>query len=214
MDDPHAAYDPPEPFATRYKDDLYLGEVAAADSFLAPLLDPFLAGRERPALVIVTSDHGESLGEHGEMTHGLFAYEATLKVPLVVWGRGVTPGRDPRSARHVDIFPTVLQAAGVNPPAATVRRPGRTLLAPPSDAGDSYFESLSTTLNRGWAPLRGLLRGGTKFISLPLPEVYDLPKDPHEKDNRFAAESQRRAAAAIKRCWAADHGTSGNRHPR
>jgi arylsulfatase A-like enzyme/Flp pilus assembly protein TadD len=188
--DPHAPYEPPEPFASRFKTNLYLGEVAAADSFLAPLLAPFLDGKEKPALVVVTGDHGESLGEHGEQTHGLFAYEATLKVPLVVWGRGVTPGRDPRSARHVDIFPTVLQAAGVSPPAATVRRPGRTLLAPPSDAGDSYFESLSTTLNRGWAPLRGLLRGGTKFISLPLPEVYDLPKDPHEKDNRFAAESQ------------------------
>ena len=94
--DPHAAYDPPEPFASRFKDNLYLGEVAAADSFLAPLLEPFLAGRERPALVVVTGDHGEAFGEHGESTHGLFAYEATLKVPLVVWGRGAAPGRDGR----------------------------------------------------------------------------------------------------------------------
>ncbi|HEY0510588.1 MAG TPA: sulfatase-like hydrolase/transferase [Thermoanaerobaculia bacterium] len=193
--DPHAPYEPPEPFASRFKDNPYLGEVAAADSFLAPLLGPFLDGREKPALVVVTGDHGESLGEHGEPTHGLFAYEATLKVPLVVWGRGVAPGRDGRPARHVDIFPTVLQAAGVDAPAPPgLRRPGRSLLAPPAPpgdaAGDSYFEALSTTLNRGWAPLRGLLRGGTKFIALPLPEVYDLPKDPHEKDNRFDAERQ------------------------
>ncbi len=187
--DPHAPYEPPEPFASRFKDNAYLGEVAAADSFLAPLLGPFLDGREKPALVVVTGDHGESLGEHGEQTHGLFAYEATLKVPLVIWGRGVPPGRDGRSARHVDIFPTVLQAAGVAA-APGPRRPGRSLLAPPGDAGDSYFESLSTTLNRGWAPLRGLLRGGTKFIALPLPEVYDLPKDPREKENRFEAERQ------------------------
>ncbi len=187
--DPHAAYDPPEPFASRFKDNLYLGEVSAADSFLAPLLGPFLDGKERPGLVVVTADHGEALGEHGEQTHGLFAYEATLKVPLVIWGRGIAPGRDARWARHVDIFPTVLQAAGVAPPAGAPRRPGRSLLGPP-DAGDSYFESLSAALNRGWAPLRGLLRGGTKFISLPLPEVYDLPKDPHEKDNRFEAERQ------------------------
>jgi len=186
--DPHAPYEPPEPFASRFKDNAYLGEVAAADSFLAPLLGPFLDGREKPALVVVTGDHGESLGEHGEQTHGLFAYEATLKVPLVIWGRGVTPGRDGRSARHVDIFPTALQAAGVAT-APGPRRPGRSLLATP-DAGDSYFESLSTTLNRGWAPLRGLLRGGTKFIALPLPEVYDLPKDPREKENRFEAERQ------------------------
>ncbi len=187
--DPHAAYDPPEPFASRFKDNLYLGEVSAADSFLAPLLGPFLDGKERPGLVVVTADHGEALGEHGEQTHGLFAYEATLKVPLVIWGRGIAPGRDARWARHVDIFPTVLQAAGVAPPAGTPRRPGRSLLGPP-DSGDSYFESLSAALNRGWAPLRGLLRGGTKFIALPLPEVYDLPKDPHEKDNRFEAERQ------------------------
>lgn len=196
--DPHAPYDPPPPFAARFKDNPYLGEVAAADSFLAPLLGPFLDGREKPALVMVTGDHGEALGEHGEQTHGLFAYEPTLKVPLVVWGRGVGPGRDGRSARHVDIFPTVLQAAGVDAPApAGLRRPGRSLLGPP-DAGDSYFESLSTTLNRGWAPLRGLLRGGTKFISLPLPEVYELPKDPREKDNRFDAEQ-----AAAQRVFAA-----------
>lgn len=187
--DPHAAYEPPEPFASRFKDNPYLGEVAAADSFLAPLLGPFLDGKEKPALVVVTGDHGEALGDHGEQTHGLFAYEATLKVPLVVWGRGVAPGRDARSARHVDVFPTVLQAAGVAAPSGPPRRPGRSLLGAP-DAGDSYFEALSATLNRGWAPLRGLLRGGTKFIALPLPEVYDLPKDPREKDNRFEAERQ------------------------
>jgi arylsulfatase A-like enzyme/tetratricopeptide (TPR) repeat protein len=197
--DPHAAYEPPEPFASRFKDDPYLGEVAAADSFLAPLLGPFLDGKEKPALVVVTADHGEALGDHGEQSHGLFAYEATLKVPLVVWGRGITPGRDARSARHVDVFPTVLQAAGVTS-APGPRRPGRSLLGPP-DAGDSYFESLSATLNRGWAPLRGLLRGGTKFIALPLPEVYDLPKDPGEKNNRFDVERQtaRNVFAALPR---------------
>jgi arylsulfatase A-like enzyme/Flp pilus assembly protein TadD len=187
--DPHAPYEPPEPFASRFKNNLYLGEVAASDSFLAPLLGPFLDGREKPALVVVTGDHGEALGEHGEQTHGLFAYEPTLKVPLVIWGRGVTPGRDGRSARHVDVFPTVMQAAGIAaPPQGSKRRPGRSLLAPPGPPEDSYFESLSTTLNRGWAPLRGLLRGGGKYIALPLPEVYELPKDPGEKDNRFDEE--------------------------
>jgi arylsulfatase A-like enzyme/Flp pilus assembly protein TadD len=209
--DPHASYEPPEPFASRFKDSPYLGEVAATDSFLAPLLGPFLEGKEKPALVVVTSDHGEALGEHGEQTHGLFAYEATLKVPLVVWGRGVAPGRDARPARHVDIFPSVLQAAGVAAPAGQ-RRPGRSLLAGPvaSDT-DSYFESLSTTLNRGWAPLRGLLRGGKKFIALPLPEVYDLPKDPGEKVNRFDEEraTARGVFAALPKesAWPPERGT-------
>jgi len=195
--DPHAPYAPPEPFATRFKDNLYLGEVAAADSFLAPLLGPFLDGREKPALVVVTGDHGEALGEHGEQSHGLFAYEATLKVPLVVWGKGVAPGRDARPARHVDVFPTILQAAGIDAPAPRgLRRPGRSLLAPPAaDGSDSYFEALSATLNRGWAPLRGLLRNGTKFIALPLPEVYELPKDPGERTNLI--DKQRAAARGV-----------------
>ncbi|MBW8876480.1 MAG: sulfatase-like hydrolase/transferase [Acidobacteria bacterium] len=195
--DPHAPYAPPEPFASRFKDNLYLGEVAAADSFLASLLGPFLDGREKPALVVVTGDHGEALGEHGEQSHGLFAYEPTLKVPLVVWGKGAAPGRDARPARHVDIFPTVLQAVGIDVPAPRgLRRPGRSLLAPPAaDGSDSYFEALSATLNRGWAPLRGLLRNGTKFIALPLPEVYELPKDPGERTNRI--DQQRAAARGI-----------------
>ncbi|MFP5285976.1 MAG: sulfatase-like hydrolase/transferase [Thermoanaerobaculia bacterium] len=176
--DPHAPYAPPEPFASRYAKEPYLGEIAAADSFLAPLLEA-----SKGALVVMTADHGESLGEHGELTHGLFAYEATLKVPLVVSGPGVKPGRDGRPARHVDIFPTVLQAAGVAPPEGS--RPGRSLLAPSKGDEATYFEALSTNLNRGWAPLRGVLRQGRKLIALPLPELYDLAKDPGEKQNRI-----------------------------
>jgi len=191
--DPHAPYDPPEPFAARFKDNPYLGEVAAADSFLAPLLDPLLAGKEPPCFVVVTADHGEALGDHGELTHGLFAYEPTLKVPLVLWGPGVTPGRDARPARHVDIFPTVLQAAGTAVPASP-RHPGASLLKPPRAGEDSYFESLSDTLNRGWAPLRGLLRDGHKYIALPLPEAYDLPRDPREERN--LVDTDRAAARA------------------
>jgi arylsulfatase A-like enzyme/thioredoxin-like negative regulator of GroEL len=202
--DPHAPYAPPEPFATRFADAPYLGEVAAADSFLAPLLGPFLDGREPAPFVVVTADHGESLGEHGELTHGLFAYEATLHVPLVLWGPGVAAGRDLRPARHVDLFPTVLAAAGVAAPAAVpgLARPGRSLLAPAVKAPpDSYFESLSATLNRGWAPLSGLLRQGRKFIALPLPEVYDLARDPREAANLFDREraAARAAFAALPR---------------
>ncbi|HWM90816.1 MAG TPA: sulfatase-like hydrolase/transferase [Thermoanaerobaculia bacterium] len=180
--DPHAPYAPPEPFASRFPKDPYLGEIAATDSFLVPLLGPLLDGKES-ALVVMTSDHGEALGDHGELTHGLFAYEATLKVPLVLWGPGVQPGKDGRPARHVDIFPTVLQATGIEAKGA---RPGRSLLSPVGkDEPVTYFEALSTNLNRGWAPLRGVLRQGRKLIALPLPELYDLPKDPGEKQNRI-----------------------------
>jgi arylsulfatase A-like enzyme/lipoprotein NlpI len=192
--DPHSPYDPPEPFRSRFRDNLYLGDVAAADSYLAPLLDPLLAGRQPPALVVVTADHGEALGDHGELTHGLFAYESTLKVPLVVWGPGVQTGKDDRPARHVDILPTVLGALGVQLPQDL---PGRSLLAAPAaDPGQlAYFESLSTSLNRGWAPLRGILHDRKKYIDLPLPELYDLAKDPGETANLFADE--RRTARAL-----------------
>ncbi|HSF41344.1 MAG TPA: sulfatase-like hydrolase/transferase [Thermoanaerobaculia bacterium] len=191
--DPHAGYEPPEPFASRYRESPYLGEVAATDSFLAPLLTPFLDGQEAKALVIVTSDHGESLGEHGELTHGLFAYEPTLKVPLVVWAPGIEPGRDARPARHIDIAPTVLAALGLEAPAPMQ---GRSLLAPAVPGEASYFESLSTSLNRGWAPLRGMLRDRKKMIDLPLPELYDLASDPGEEKNLFGED--RRTARALR----------------
>jgi arylsulfatase A-like enzyme/Flp pilus assembly protein TadD len=200
--DPHAPYEPAEPYASRFPANPYLGEVAAADGYLAPLLEPFLAGAETPTLIVVTGDHGESLGEHGEETHGLYAYEATLHVPLLVWGPGVRPGRDGRPARHVDIFPTLLEAAGLGgarAPAAApgMARPGRSLLpaagaagAPGAAAETSYFEALSATFNRGWAPLRGVLRQGHKLIALPLPELYDLPHDPGEVHNLVTSDRQ------------------------
>jgi arylsulfatase A-like enzyme/thioredoxin-like negative regulator of GroEL len=192
--DPHAPYEPPEPFASRFRDHPYLGEVSAADSFLAPLLNPFLDGKEKPALIVFTADHGEALGEHGEQTHGLFAYEATLKVPLVLWGPGVSPGRDPRPARHVDIVPTVLAALRLPVPPGL---PGRSLLAPapPAGAVASYFEALSASLTRGWAPLRGTLRDRRKLIDLPLPELYDLRDDPGEQRNLY--DRDRPAARAL-----------------
>jgi arylsulfatase A-like enzyme/Flp pilus assembly protein TadD len=178
--DPHAPYRPPPPFAERYRANEYLGEVASTDAALAPLLDPFTSGAANPALVIMTADHGEALGDHGEETHGLFAYEATLHVPLVVWFRGrVSPGSSAELVRHIDIAPTVLAAAGIDPPASMT---GSSLLAA-AKPRDSYFEAFSTALNRGWAPLRGVIAEGTKFVDLPVPELYDLAGDPSEGRN-------------------------------
>ncbi|HEV8631966.1 MAG TPA: sulfatase-like hydrolase/transferase [Thermoanaerobaculia bacterium] len=197
--DPHAAYAPPEPFASRYRDDPYLGEVAATDSYLAPLLDPLLHGGVPPALVVVTADHGEALGDHGELTHGLFAYEATLKVPLVVWYPGIRAGADARPARHVDVVPTVLAALGLPVPGEL---PGSSLLGPPPASPQSYFESLSTCLNRGWAPLRGMLRERHKYVDLPLPELYDLASDPREEHN--LVDTDRRGARELQRALPAE----------
>ncbi len=178
--DPHAPYLPPAPFRERYAGDPYLGEVAATDAALGPLLE-LLEGKEKSStLVVVTGDHGEALGDHGELTHGLFAYEATLKIPLVVWCRGrVKPGRSALQVGHVDILPTVLALAGATPPADL---PGRSLVQ--AVGGETtYFESLSASLNRGWAPLTGVISDGLKYVDLPIPELYDLKADPQEKQN-------------------------------
>jgi len=190
--DPHAPYAPPPPFAERFAATPYLGEVAAVDSFLEPLLIPLLVDEQPDTLVVFTADHGEALGEHGELTHGLFAYESTLRIPLVVWGPGIEPDVDRREARHIDILPTALAALGVDlpPGPASSPLPGRSLLLEPLDeASTTYFEALSTTLNRGWAPLRGIVRDRRKFIELPIAEVYDLAADPREKENLFGADS-------------------------
>ena len=198
--EPHAPYEPPPPFDAEYRDAPYLGEVAAADAALAPLVEEILASRGSPALAILTGDHGESLGEHGEATHGLFAYDATLKVPLVVAGPRIAAGTDARAAGHADVVPTVLEALGL-PPDPTL--PGRSLLAPADPAAAAgrvlYFEALSANLNRGWAPLFGVVRGGLKYVDLPVRELYDLTLDPGEERNLAAAreEDLRSLARAI-----------------
>ncbi len=180
--DPHAPYTPPAPFAARYAGKPYLGEVAAVDSYLAPLVDGLLAGREAPTLVVFTADHGEALGDHGEATHSFFAYESTLHVPLVLWGPGVEPGRDDRAAQHVDIVPTALELLAVAVPAGL---PGCSLVGRPDDSRTVYFESLSPNLEYGAAPLRGVIRNHVKLIELPIPELYDLTADPGETKNLF-----------------------------
>ena len=208
--EPHVPYEPPAPFAARFAGNPYLGEVAAADEYVGRLLQVVAPGDgSSDALVVVTSDHGEGLGDHGEATHGLFAYEATLAVPLVLWARELTPARIDSPVRHVDVLPTMLEAAGIDA-SAVPGMAGRSLWrvwAPDAGAGPdaTYFEVLGPNLQRGWAPLRGVVaqpRTGTadedggrllKYIALPRPELYDLAADPAEARNLHAADT---AAAA------------------
>lgn len=179
--DCHAPYRPPPPFDTEYVADPYLGEVAGVDRALAPLVEE-IESKTGPTFLVVTSDHGEALGDHGEKTHGLFAYEATLHVPLVLWSGARLPHAvDASMARHVDILPTVLEAVGLPIPR---NLPGISLLSRRDRAGvDCYFEALSTSLERGWAPLFGVMKDGYKFIDLPLPELYELRSDREERRN-------------------------------
>jgi len=189
--DPHAPYAAPEPWASRYPEERYLAEVAATDAHLAPLLEQVVREEAGRTLIILTGDHGEALGDHGERTHGFFVYESTLKVPLLIWAPGLEARRFDHLARHVDILPTILEATGVGSPADLS---GASLWRPPP-AGEervSYMEALSSNLNRGWAPLRGMMSRDLKFISVPIPEYYDLESDPAELVNLF---DERRAEA-------------------
>jgi arylsulfatase A-like enzyme/Tfp pilus assembly protein PilF len=192
--EPHFPYTPPEPYASRYATSPYHGEVAYTDSVLAGLLEPLLrAGKAGRTLVVLTADHGEGLGEHGEKTHGIFAYETTLRVPLILFAPRILGARVvTEHARHVDVLPTILDALGLETPVGPA---GRSLL--PVATGrraepvPSYFEALSSSVNRGWAPLTGLGRDRFKLIDLPIPELYDLVADPHETKNLASADPQR-----------------------
>jgi arylsulfatase A-like enzyme len=189
--EPHFPYEPKEPFAARYAKTPYYGEAAVADDRLGALVDPILREGGDRVVVVFTSDHGEGLGDHGEPTHGIFAYEATLRIPLVIAAPGrIAPGRNALPARHVDIVPTVLDLLGLPVPGEL---PGRSLAAksPRTGSDDSYFEALAGWLNRGWAPLHGILAGRRKAIDLPIPELYDLGKDPREENNRAGADPSR-----------------------
>jgi choline-sulfatase len=129
-------------------------------------------------LIVVTADHGESLGEHGETTHGLFAYQATTSVPLIVDGPQVHPGVVDAPAAHADIAPTILDLVGSRPAG---RVDGRSLVQPPPADRAIDMEALDAFLTRGWAPLRAIVQGGWKYIDLPEPELYDLAADPGEQ---------------------------------
>jgi arylsulfatase A-like enzyme/Flp pilus assembly protein TadD len=184
--DPHQRYDPPEPFKTQYGGHPYDGEVAYVDSALAELFGHL--GRndlDENTLVILTGDHGESLGEHGESTHGYFAYNSTLSVPLIIRSPGVNQRRIDQNVAHMDIFPTVCDVLNIDKPA---HLHGISLL-PAMEKGKRlperaiYFESLYPHYSRGWAPLNGYIAGTEKFIDSPIPEYYDLEKDSFELDN-------------------------------
>ena len=218
--DPHAPYRPPPPFDATYASRPYYGEVAATDAALAGLLDD-LRALGKPTLVIVTGDHGEALGDHGEQSHGLFAYESTLRVPLIVAelspnGGTQRPQRSPTdrdspgevssvAVRHIDILPTLLDAVGQPTPADL---PGRSLLQASArrntsaSGRSSYFEAMGPMLNRGWAPLAGVLLDREKFIEVPIAERYDLSGDPAELSNLAGRSPERdRTLAATLRAY-------------
>lgn len=194
--DPHYPYAPPEPYRARFAGEPYDGEVAYADAVLGELLAGLEArDRGEPPLIVLTADHGESLGEHGELTHGFLAYNATLWVPLLIRVPGGRPRVVSQNVSHIDLFPTICDLLEVKLPAGLQGAS----LAPLLKGGGAaarpvYFESLSPYFNLGWAPLRGLIDGPLKFIDSPRPELYDLRNDFGEARN-IAGRSSAEAGA-------------------
>ena len=129
---------------------------------------------------------------HGELTHGLFAYDTTLRVPLIIAGPGIPPAVREAPVSHVDLMPTVLELLGLDIPDGLQ---GRTLRSELSGPGEPvppiYFEALNANLTRGWAPLTGIVADRWKLIDLPIPELYDLEADPGETTNLFERETAR-----------------------
>ena len=227
--DPHEPYRAPEPYASQHEP--YDAEVAYTDAMVGRLLDELrAAGQLERTLVIVAADHGESLGEHGERTHGVFVYDATMRVPWIVWmgtrdsGLGTRPGASSDAlVRLIDLSPTVLDLIAVTPPpefegrsviplvngAAAVR------LKPDTTDRTAYLEAMDANLTRNWAPLTAVATRDYKLIDLPNAELYDLKADPNETTNLFSRDAERaRTLESLLRGMATSfqaHGSSGEK---
>jgi choline-sulfatase len=189
--DPHHPYLPPEPYRQRFAKSLYDGEVAYADAQLGRLLAWLDAqGLRQQTLVVVTSDHGEGLGDHGEDQHLLFLYDSTLKVPaLFSWpGRLPTGARVKGQFRSVDFVSTALDLLGLQGAVTSGTSRAEALRTGARIAdNESYAESLYGQLHFGWAPLRALRGEGWKYIDAPRPELYRLADDAGELHNLVEA---------------------------
>lgn len=188
--DAHSPYDAPEPFGSRFRDRPYAGEIAFVDHQVGRLLRWLdTKGLKDRTIVIAIGDHGESLNEHGEGTHGLFIYDATVRVPFIVRAPfREMAGRRVRSVvRSEDVFPTVLDLLGQSIPTDV---DGQSLL--PLMTGQqadldlaAYSESLYARHHYGWSELKALRAGRFKYIATTKPELYDLERDPGELQNLY-----------------------------
>ncbi|MFZ2490290.1 MAG: sulfatase-like hydrolase/transferase [Thermoanaerobaculia bacterium] len=195
--EPHAPYSAPEPHRSRWKNP-YDAEIAASDEIVGRFLDGLKAsGIYDDAIIILLSDHGEGLGDHGEDEHGVFLYREAIHVPLIVklpknTRRG---GTVTRVVSLIDVFPTVVRLAGIDPPSGL---PGISLFdAAPATPRHAYAESLYPRIHLGWSDTRSLVDEDYQYIESPKPELYDLAKDPRQQKNILSDE--RRVYAAMRK---------------
>jgi arylsulfatase A-like enzyme/Tfp pilus assembly protein PilF len=190
--DPHNPYDPPEPYRTDYKGHLYDGEIAYADHELGKLITWLKQSKlYDSSLIVALSDHGESLGEHGEDEHGFFVYNATVHVPLIVKppaGSGNQPVRRREPVETTAVASSLLQLAGLKDP---IERQFQAKGLFGGDAGSrdpAYSETFYPFSSFGWSPLHALESERFHYIDSPQPELYDLETDPGETRNIAAQQ--------------------------
>jgi choline-sulfatase len=196
LNDPHIPYDPPSPFREQYKERPYDGEIAYADQQVGRLIDTTEKKSTQNTIISILSDHGESLGEHSEYTHGVFLYDSTLRIAFLMSGPGIPAGvRIKPQVRSIDFLPTLLELMGGRPPDQVQ---GTSLT--PTFSGKwaatavSYGETLYPKMNMGWAELRSIRTGNWKYVRAPEPELYELARDPGETRNviqQHPAEAER-----------------------
>ena len=194
--DPHFPYDPPEPYRLRYKKDLYGGEVAYVDEQVGKILQSLADhSLDSQTLVVLMADHGESLGDHGEYTHGVFLYDSTMRIPLIFAGPGMPGGREvPQQVRSIDVLPTVTDFLGlpVGEKAQGVSLIPALLEGKATRSNYCYMETLYPKSHMGWCELRAMRTDQWKLIVAPKPELYRLSDDreeAHSVIDRFVADA-------------------------
>ena len=201
--EPHSPYTPPEPFASTVASP-YDGEIAEADRVVGLLLAELdRAGRYDDSLVVLLSDHGEGLGDHGEDEHGLFLYREALQVPLILKGPAgwSAEGRVAAPVQLVDVLPTLFDAAGLEPPAEI---DGVSLFGALDPERPHLAETFYPRLHFGWSALRSVIEGKLHLVEGPDPELFDLLADPAERRDLLPRRVD--DAARLRRRLPADDG--------
>jgi len=211
--DPHAPYDPPEPYRSKYAGRLYDGEIAYTDMQLGRLLKAFqLQGLADKTLFALLGDHGEGLGEHGESGHGIFLYDSTIRIPFILAGPGVPPGQVVQAqVRSIDLMPTILAICHLHVPSQSQGTSLKPLMedtaSMPSESRFAYQETIYPLTTMGWSPLRALRGAEWKYIEAPEEELYDLRSDSREGLNRL--QSNPATAERYKKLMAGILGEKG-----
>jgi arylsulfatase A-like enzyme/Flp pilus assembly protein TadD len=192
--DPHLPYDPPPPYKEEFDGDPYDGEIAYMDQYVGAVLERLKEkGILERTIIVIAGDHGEGLGDKVETGHGIFLYEETLRVPLILYNPAVFPCSQviESQVRLVDVAPTILEIIGLKNEAAGMT--GQSLVAWLRGKSRKDLNSLVETFypreNFGWSELVGLVSGRWKYIQSPRPELYDVKNDPGEREDLYASSA-------------------------